>query len=627
MQTRGLIALARVSLGLICLTFLTACGSSSSSHVLPSTPVFTSVPATAATQDVVYTYQLAAVDPAGGAVTFSLTASPTGAALSGNSVTWTPTAAQSRMSNSFTATATTASGGTAQQSWNVTPGGTITVNWVNTYWTANGQVQVPEPPNEALNISALVTNPDGSITVEKSSATSPGVFSIPNVPGGYYWLSIAGGVYWTSTSTFDAGHNYAGPQAPPLTTTSQTTTFELNLSGLESVPETSEVEVSFPIPLSPGGVVFVSANSTTLTGVGFGFGGDIDWSKIDSVLLRQYVPTPLGALNNSVLGSALAATGLSLTDGATNTLTESLQTSPLASFDVNVLGASQWAPLFANASPVTPTAYSSALSVSAQPYVAGVNAGGLSVTLAATAQLPGPPPFLLGGTFACDAPGFVVNAKPAQSAITTDQDFGTLQYADPFDSTWTRSLYLCQEYSVAIPAGSSATANFALVNGVNVPVSSTPPSLAPLVSPVLTPTINGASFFTAATLNTTTVPLSWTAPATGTPYGYVVRVYVQTTSATGVPTYSAAGSFNAAQTSITLPPLSGGNTYVFAIEAVADGTAKMETGPFRSTLPTGFATVVSAPITVSSGALAPVIHGDRRVITRLSQAQPGVTQH
>jgi hypothetical protein len=53
----------------------------------------------------------------------------------------------------------------------------------------------------------------------------------------------------------------------------------------------------------------------------------------------------------------------------------------------------------------------------------------------------------------------------------------------------------------------------------------------------------------------------------------------------------------------------------------------METGPNRSSLPTGFATVVSAPITINSGAQMPAIHGDRRVITRLSQPQPRVTPH
>jgi hypothetical protein len=631
MQRRRLLTLAVVFLATIPVALLTACGSGGGTHTPPSTPVFTSMPATAATQGVAYTTQLAAIDPAGGSVTFSLPKSPAGAALSGNMVTWTPTAAQSRMSNGFMATATTASGGTASQSWTVTPGGTITVNWVDTYWTANGQVQVPEPASEGLDISALVTNADGSITVEQASATSPGVFSIPNVPGGYYWLQLPGGAYWTSTNTFDAGRDFAGAQQPVQTATSssQITTFDLNLSGLESVPQTSFVELSFPIESSPLGAASVLANSTTLTGVGFGYGGgDIDWSKIGSAFLLQYVPATLGSLNNNVLGSALDATGLSLTNGATNTLTETLQAAPQASFDVSVPGASQWLGLFTNAAPASTVPYASALSVSTQPYVSGINTTGLSLALASTAPLPSDPLFLPLTQTNCDGTGFDVNADPAQPAITTDQDFGALQYADPFDSTWARSFYLCQEYIVAIPAGSGATANFALVDRVTVPVSpSTPPSLDPIVSPVLSPTINSASFFTAATLDTATIPLSWTAPATGTPFGYTVRVYVQSTPLGGAPTYSTAGIFDSAQTSITLPPLSGGNTYVFAISSEADATAKMETAPFRSSLPTGYATVVSAPITIRSGALTPAIHGDRSVIDRLSQAQPRITPH
>jgi hypothetical protein len=610
------------------LAFLTACGSSGSVHTQPSTPVFTSVAPTAAAQGVVYTAQLAAVDPAGGIVTFSLPQSPAGATLSGNTVTWTPTAAQSRMSNGFMVTATTASGGTAAQSWTVTPGGTITVNWVNTYWTENGQVQIPASSAAGLNISALVTNEDGSITVEKSSATSPGVFSIPNVPGGYYWLELPSGAYWTSASTFDAGRNYAGAETPLLSNSnSQITTFDLNLSGLEAVPETSFVELSFPIQENLLGAASVGANSTTLTGVGFGYeGGNIDWSKLGSVFLLQYVPSSLSSLNNNVLGSALDATGLSLINGATNTLIETLETSPQASFDVSISGASQWSGLFTNAGPASTTPYASALSVSAQPYVSNVNATGLSVALASTA--PSPSSALLFPFFptGCDAGGFDVAANPPQSAITNDQDFGMLQYADPFNPTWVRSASLCQEYIVAIPAVSGATANFALVDTVTVPVSpSAPPSFEPLVSTVLSPTLNGAGFFTAATLNTVIIPLSWTAPATGTPFGYTVHVYVQTTLADGAPSYSATGSFNTAQTSITLPPLSGGNTYVFAISSETDATAKMETSPFRSSLPTGFATVVSAPITISAGAPTPAIYGDRAAITRLSQAQPVLT--
>ena len=118
------------------------------------------------------------------------------------------------------------------------------------------------------------------------------------------------------------------------------------------------------------------------------------------------------------------------------------------------------------------------------------------------------------------------------------------------------------------------------------------------------------------------IPFSWSAPVTGAPYGYRVVAFVQTTLPNGLPTYGTAGIFSTAKTAITLPPLAGGNTYVFAITALADGTADLEKMPFRSSLPTGYATVVSAPITIGSGALTPAIHGDRRVIARLSQAQP-----
>lgn len=625
MQTRRLLALALVSLALVSLALLTACGSGSSgTHSQPSTPVFTSSPVVAATQDVVYTYQVAATDPAGGSVTFSLTTSPTGAALSGNTITWTPTAAQSRVSNPFEVTATTTSGGTATQKWTVTPGGTITVNWVNTYWTATGQVQVPELPSESLSISALVTNPDGSITVEKSSATSPGVFSIPNVPAGYYWLQIGNSGYWTSTATFDAGRDIAGGQVS-ATGTQQITQFAFSLSGLATVPEATTVVFGFPVTPSPLFGFTDFPNTPTLTAQG-GVSGDTDWSKIDTAFLSQHLPVSLGSLNNVVLGPSWTATGLSLVSGGTNAITETLQPSPPASLTLTVPG-SQWAPLFTNAAPSAPTPFSSALLISAEAYVTGRNA------LGSSSLLFGPSPTTLAATAgfgffsigSCDATGFPVNSFSAQSAILTDQNFGTLTYGDPFPSAWTRSLSFCQESMVAIPTSSSTTVNFALVDGVTVAPSDNA-SLAPVVSPVQNPTVNGASLFTAATLNTTVVPLAWSAPTSGAPYGYKVLAFVQATN-NGIQTYLAAGNFSTAKTSITLPPLSGGNTYVLVITALADGTAQMETGPFRSSLPTGFANVVSAPITISSSALAPAIHGDRRVITRLSQAQARVAAH
>jgi hypothetical protein len=124
------------------LSYLVACGGSS--YSAPQNPVFTSTPVTAASQGASYIYGLAATDPSGGTVTFSLTTAPAGAALSGATITWGPTATESRVSNSFVAKATTSSGGSATQSWTVTPTGTVTVNWFDTDWTPAGPVQVPQ---------------------------------------------------------------------------------------------------------------------------------------------------------------------------------------------------------------------------------------------------------------------------------------------------------------------------------------------------------------------------------------------------------------------------------------------------------------------------------------------------
>jgi hypothetical protein len=62
--------------------------------------------------------------------------------------------------------------------------------------------------------------------------------------------------------------------------------------------------------------------------------------------------------------------------------------------------------------------------------------------------------------------------------------------------------------------------------------------------------------------------------------------------------YFPAGTFTTGKTTATLPPLQSGQTYVFAISARIDGKADVEKSPNRSALPTAYATVISAPITI-----------------------------
>ncbi len=67
---------------------------------------------------------------------------------------------------------------------------------------------------------------------------------------------------------------------------------------------------------------------------------------------------------------------------------------------------------------------------------------------------------------------------------------------------------------------------------------------------------------------------------------------------------------------MTLPPLPAGNTYLFFIDTLVDAAANMQTSPYRSQLPTGFATVMSSQITVNSGASRPQLRGDAKAWNR-----------
>jgi hypothetical protein len=306
-------------------------------------------------------------------------------------------------------------------------------------------------------------------------------------------------------------------------------------------------------------------------------------------------------------------TNLSFTDGAANSISETLQPSPQSSLNLSIPG-SQWAPLFQNIGPSTTQVFSSWLSVAAEPYVSGRNAP--ANFLGPNLYLVSTPPVSGGispeGACLPEFPLLPVNQPPA----LTDQNFGALAYGDPFPSVWTRTEAFCQEAAVMIPYGTSLTSyGFFIVDGETSVPSGSP--VAPAVSQVQSPAINGDSLYTAATINTTSPALNWSAPATGAPYGYTVTPWQITLFSNGIQ-FASAGTFGTAKTSITLPPLAPGN-YIFVITALSDGAANMETSPLRSALPTGFATVVSAPMTISSSAAQARIYGDTRVVKLLSK--------
>jgi hypothetical protein len=166
--------------------FLIGCGGGGGggTHTLPSSPTFTSVPGMAAVAGSPYSNQLVATSPDARAISFSLTSAPMGATISGNTLTWTPAHDQSRVTDNFVVTATTAAGGSATQTWSVTPNGTVNIVAVTTYWTSTGSIDVPRQwLANAPFPAALIPQSDGSLQRLQGAATD-GSFSIPNVPGG-----------------------------------------------------------------------------------------------------------------------------------------------------------------------------------------------------------------------------------------------------------------------------------------------------------------------------------------------------------------------------------------------------------------------------------------------------------
>jgi hypothetical protein len=590
------------------LAALIGCGSGSQS-MPASSPVFTSTPPTAANQGVAYNYAITATDPAGGSVTFALSGAPTGAGLSGSTLSWTPVAAQSRVSNSFTVTATSSEGGHATQSWSVTPAGTINGSWIDTRWTASGSSNEPfdwtkhGPPPQAL-----IPQPDGTFTPISGMGNADGTFSIPNVPGGYYWLQIVPlhSSYWTSSSTFDYGRDIVG-HAIGTIPTSVITTFDFNIAGLDAVVAGDQfafltdwsdnfpvMNIGFAIPSPTGATTMTTSYKTPQS--------NLDYSTVDMGFLLQYEPVSAGAVTGVALGPELMVSNLSLVSGATDNVNATLNASPHASFDLNVKG-SQWAALYENAGPGTVTPVDTYISLAAQPFAPATVLGErLNLPLFLPPLTGNGFGFTVGWPTAAPCVGFVAVNPPATITsyppILTDQDFGSLAYGDPFDANWARVFSLCQEASVQVPVpGGGTPATFLFEDGVNTAIPTS--SVVPLALPVQNPTIDGASFFAAGSGSATGITLSWSAPSGAAPFAYRVAPLIWTTLPNGIQTYLGGVVFYTGKTSMTLSPLQTGQTYVFVITTEVDARANVETSPHRSGLPTAVATVISAPFTTN----------------------------
>ena len=571
------------------LLLLIACSSGTNRMTSPVAPTFTSTPVTQAVEGSPYSYQLTV---SGSAATFSLNSGPVGATLSGDTISWTPTAQQSRVPNTFTVTATASGGASATQSWTVTPSGTIRISWIDTLWNESGG-----STNRAFDwtpvnsyVAALVPQPDGSFTTLYGSIGANGEFDIPNVPAGYYWLRIAErGEYWTSSSTFDMGGDYFFPGNTVAATTS-TTHINYSFTSLDPTLASGLLEFdTFDAP-TPHDQASTIAGSTTFFG-GSVINSNIDFSSMKNGFVMQYEPATFGATAGYVLGPELTLSNLSLTSGAFNTISGALNPTVPTSLHLSVQS-SAWMPLLDRIAPTTPTATGDGFSLAIQPYIA---ADGPNVS--SSSQIP------LIWTNSGHAVGLTPGTCSFNTSLTTDID-GTVQYGDPFPAAWRRIFRVCQNASIVVPVpGTSQTQSISLINDQRAALPTA--TVKPLLSGVLNLKINGTDLFTASTVNSAAVTLAWDPPAIGTPFGYNVAIMTPTASqslnGTVIYLYSPAAMLSTAKTSITLPPnvLGPGRTYLFVITSLADGRANMETSPHRSSLPIANADVLSAPITTN----------------------------
>jgi hypothetical protein len=182
-------------------------------------------------------------------------------------------------------------------------------------------------------------------------------------------------------------------------------------------------------------------------------------------------------------------------------------------------------------------------------------------------------------------------------------DLETLSFAPPFPSSYPYVLWAQQELSVPITgvpdylftAYSNSAYEFSGAD--SIPSSYT---LSPAVEPVTSPAINGANFYGDSSPSAP-LTLSWGAAATNNGAklaGYDVVVYAVPSA--GATWGDVLAKLYTTGTSLTIPTgLLKAGTYVFVLEAVADGSADVITKPYRSSYPKGTAQIVSGAITIS----------------------------
>ena len=549
------------------------CGGSSSATVPPAPFSFASTPIPTAGEGQTYSYTMGVTGAGQNTVTFHLDAGPDGASISGSTLTWVPSSAQSRTANQFSVTAT-AGTATDQQRWSVTPTGTVQGTQIVSYVTDSRVTQQPDDTSQVA-ISASAPDGRGGFTTLSGTGSNTGTYSVASVPGGYYWLQNGPITFvWTNQNTVDTGRDTLGQ--PSRTFPTLPTLVDLSLTGLSPWQNGDEQQLYVPTSNSYLDYAWnLNVGDTSLYQQVPWTTPLLDASQGDTIYLSQLVVAPVagGRSVEALSNSAPPITGITQPDGTEIELDAALESVDQENlFRGNIAGS-----VFAQLeSGMNPSAIPDSSYAFLDVHPAGTDYGWIGNT---------PDLVSFDGT---DAP------------IRTDTDMGDIAYGNPYPEGWEPFLdyvhYVRLDYTA--PGAVNAITHYAYLELQTTTMPTVTSPVTPSVGPVVSPKINGLDLFHDQAAVGTMPILSWTAPALGTPTGYEVEVYYLYNNG-GDSQADKVGDLYTKTTTIQVPPgmLSSGSSYYFRISTVAEPGIDYETAPFRHAFPRAVAQALTGVVT------------------------------
>ena len=509
-------------------------------------PLITSTAPASAEEGSEYTYAVVATDPAGTAITYALDVAPTGATITGNTITWTPAADQSRRENAFRIRVDTASGGTASQDFSVTPRGTVTVKYGAYYVDmANVKTFVPQTPPD---VSVLVPDDAGGYTTIAGQVSS-GQAVIPSVPAGGYLLMIGTPLpvfYEESASSVDVSPTNF--KRPGIVNGSYGTGITFQITGLN--PFGANDFVAYESPNQNYEDMFYNLSAglgdTSASGVLDLYTSPLpDAAQGDVEYINQMVGQQVSGTLVNVLQKSSGPLTLTIVDGSLPTVPAALSTPGAGgTIRLNVKAAQFWQNLLEG----------------------NPNATGPTGHFGVLATAPG---------------GATANLLISDTAGVADFDLGDVGYNNPYPATWGRQFYYAVMSMVKyqLPGTSAPTSAVAIADTTTTDLPTAQDPLTLQLGAVRNVRVNGAALTSDQTGIGLTPLIAWDPPLLGVPTSYKVTVDRLYNGGAAGTKHIVAATFTMKGTSLQVPSgvLLDGNFYFLHIQATEAGTSRTAT--------------------------------------------------